>query len=114
MSKIKEINMTIYYVAGKITGDDNYKEKFKKACESIQKVVGECDWVINPVEECERDGKLYWLEFMCVCKGLIDMADEIILLPDWDQSFGAKAEVEYAKNKLNMKIHKIKDFLKDK
>jgi len=99
----------IVYIAGKITGDPNYKPKFEKAKTEIKAKIGEA-LIINPVEECENEGLTAWLACMAHCKGLIDMSDVIVCLPDWKSSRGACAEVEYAKH-INRCVYEIKDVL---
>ena len=78
------------YIAGKITGDDNYKNKFQKAQRRLEKM-GHI--VMNPAilpEGFEHE------EYMKICKAMIDCCDSICLLPDWQDSNGACMEKLYA------------------
>lgn len=77
------------YVSGKITGDPNYVEKFTK----IQRALETTGYtVLNPIIYPEG---LTWEEYMHLSYAMIDCADIIYLLPDWEDSKGAKLEYEY-------------------
>lgn len=83
------------YLSGKITGDTNYLEKFMDAQIRLE---GEGHEVINP---SMLSGVLpagsSWGESMEVCLyGLIDLADAVVLLPDWKDSPGSCIELGYA------------------
>lgn len=80
----------IVYIAGKINGDPNYREKFAKA-ESMWKRTGAT--VINPARL--PDG-LTGADYMRICSAMLEAADAIILLPDWKESGGARIEKSLA------------------
>lgn len=80
------------YIAGKITGDSNYREKFEKAENWALKEGYE---PINPArlnlpESCT------WDECMSVTLKMLELADAIYLLLDWRESPGACTEYGYA------------------
>ena len=70
------------YIAGKITGDVNYREKFSKAEQALT-AMGHC--VLNPAHlpEGMEQG-----DYMRICFSMIDCADCVVLLPDWRESSG--------------------------
>jgi len=74
------------YIAGKITGLDNYKEEFEKA-ERMLKESGHS--VMNPA--VLPDGFEYE-EYMQICFAMIDVCDTMYLLSNWEDSSGAKRE----------------------
>lgn len=78
------------YIAGKITGDKNYRDKFAKA-EQVLTAMGHC--VLNPAHlpEGMEQG-----DYMRICLAMIDCADGVVLLPDWRESDGARLERAYA------------------
>lgn len=78
------------YVAGKITGLNNYKELFEKA-ELHLKDKGHN--VMNPA--ILPDGFDYE-DYMKICFSMIDVCDAIYFLKNWQDSTGAKREYEYA------------------
>lgn len=80
--------MTIY-IAGKITGDPNYKVKFLRRAEGIKNAGHRA---INPA--LLPDG-LPWAACMRICFAMIDAADAAVFLPDWRESRGARAEKSY-------------------
>lgn len=82
--------MTIY-IAGKITGDPDYKAKFARA----EKALTSINWIVlNPAvhpEGLPRDA------YMHIDMAMIDVADMIYFLPDWEDSEGARLEMQYVK-----------------
>ena len=78
------------YIAGKITGLDNYKELFNSA-EDFLASVGFA--IMNP--SVLKDG-FEWDEYMHVCYAMIDVCDTVYFLSNWKDSKGAMKEHEYA------------------
>lgn len=82
------------YISGKITGDTQYKAKFKTAAEYLN---AEGYEVINPAETVLPNSKLAtWEDYMLVSFAFLNKADEIYMLNDWKQSPGACAEYGFA------------------
>ena len=79
------------YIAGKIAGDPDYKEKFAAYAKAIG--VGG-DVALNPATIPEG---LPVADCMRICFAMIDVADTVLFLPDWKQSGGAQLEMEYCK-----------------
>ncbi len=75
------------YIAGKITGDPNYRAKFEHAQYIIE-------WlgyrVFNPTSIKIENGS--WEDYMRVAIGELLKCDCIQLLPDWQDSKGARIE----------------------
>ena len=78
------------YIAGKITGLDNYKELFNKA---ENELLAKGYKVMNPSILPEG---FTWSEYMGICFKMIDICDEVYMLNNWEDSKGAKAENLYA------------------
>lgn len=78
------------YIAGKITGLDNYKELFAEAEKEI-KAAGHV--VMNPA--ILPDGFDYE-DYMKICFAMIDVCGAVYFLSNWQESAGAIREKEYA------------------
>lgn len=79
----------VYYIAGKISGESNYEEKFAKAEAEIIKMGGVA---LNPAIIPEGLDKKKYLP---ICLDMIDCADCVYMLSNWRESGGAKIEHEY-------------------
>ena len=77
------------YIAGKITGDEDYRIKFMKARWHLERG-GYI--VLSPAILPER---LSEADYMRICFSMIDCADAVAFLPDWKQSAGARLEHQY-------------------
>ena len=78
------------YIAGKITGDPNYREKFQKVADEL-KDKGHA--VMNPA--VLPDGFEHE-DYIKICMSMINACDAVYLLEDWTNSRGARFEHIYA------------------
>lgn len=78
--------MTIY-LAGKITGDPGYKQKFAAAEERLRA------WpdavVLNPAA---LPAGMRAEDYMAICLPMLLRAERVVFLPDWRESGGARIE----------------------
>lgn len=81
--------MTKVYIAGKIYGDNDYRQKFA-AAEEKMKEAGHV--VLNPAA---LPHGLSLADYMRICFAMIDCADRVMFLPDWKSSKGARLEWSY-------------------
>lgn len=81
------------YIAGKITGNPNFKDDFKKA-ELALKLQGHI--VLSPADTIARIQGLEHHEYLHICYAMIDVADAVAFLPNWKDSKGAREERNYA------------------
>jgi len=80
------------YIAGKVQGDPNYRDKFYKAEGEI------LDAGYNPVNPAACiSSREEWHSAMKKAIRLMLLCDGVALLPDWRKSKGAKIEVKIAK-----------------
>ena len=81
------------YIAGKITGLDNYRDRFDKKQKELE---NKGHTVINPtgLYDILGDGFSH-NEYMKICFSLIDLCDCIYLLANWRDSKGAIMELEH-------------------
>ena len=77
------------YIAGKITGDPGYRDKFATA--EIQ-LGWQGNTVLNPAELPEG---MTPADYMRICLAMIDVADVVVFLPDAKDSAGARLEKAY-------------------
>lgn len=80
---------TKIYLAGKITGDPNYKAKFEAAAEEYQK---KGYIVLNPTW---LPGGMQPADYMRICFAMIDTADVVAFLPGYETGSGAELEMQY-------------------
>lgn len=79
------------YIAGKITGDPHYKEKFEAAAESLRG----CGYIVlNPAVNTEG---LTPADYMRICFAMIDSCDFVYFLADFQDSPGALLERQYCR-----------------
>ena len=78
------------YIAGKITGDPEYRRKFACAARQVEEF-GHI--ALNPAElpEGMEPG-----DYMRICFAMIDVADVVAFLPGWQESSGANVEWSHA------------------
>lgn len=103
---IQEFNMyktkiNKLYISGSITGDLNFKQKFRDYADYIDQNYTQYD-VINPAE-IVLPNLCDWEDYMCICLHLLNQCDAIFMLPDWKNSKGACVEHETA-IKMNIPI----------
>lgn len=79
------------YIAGKITGDPNYKMKFRMAAKHIQELYP-LAVILNPAELPEG---MTPADYMRICFAMIDVADAVVFLPNAKDSAGARLERAY-------------------
>ena len=86
------------YIAGKITGDEYYHDKFAAA--EISARMGEFESlgisvnsiILNPIA---LPVGMSNADCIKICLAMIDAADMVLFLPDWHQSRGAQLEHSY-------------------
>lgn len=96
------------FISGKITGDDNYKEKFKMA-ENYLLEKGHS--VMNPTRLIGEGFKHE--DYIHICKAMIDVCDFVVLLHDSDDSEGSKLEQQYADMEQDKTLVSFDDMLYD-
>lgn len=79
------------YIAGKITGDPDYRAKFADAQRQIE---AQGHIVLNPATLPEG---MKPKDYMRICFAMIDVADEVWFLPRWAESEGAAIEWRYCR-----------------
>ena len=77
------------YLAGKITGNTDYIRDFMIWSVQLEE---QGHIVLNPAILGEG---LTEAEYMRICFAMIDVADRVAFLPNWEDSNGAKLEYEY-------------------
>lgn len=91
--------MTTLYVAGPMTGIENFNyPAFNEAAEYLRSVGYK---VLNPTLDrkspAEDPPGMTWVDYMRAAIVMVAKADGIALLPNWRKSRGAQLEVDIAK-----------------
>lgn len=92
------------YIAGKITGNANYKAQFADA---VRQIEAQGHVVLNPAT---LPGGMSQADYMRICLAMIDTADEIWLLPSAWASKGAALETDYC-NYCRKTVRRLSDML---
>lgn len=79
------------YIAGRITGDPDYADKFYEAAEELR---ASGHIVLNPATLPKG---LQKPDYMRLCLPMLDTADLVYFLPGWGLSPGARLEMEYCR-----------------
>lgn len=91
----------VAYIAGPITGVEDYRERFREGKRKLKKMGFS---VLNPADLPEG-----WPEelYLPVCLEMVKAADVVALLPGWEDSKGARIEFTFAKyqGKATMEIY---------
>lgn len=82
------------YVAGKITGENRWemKAKFTRTAEQLKREGN------SPFVPCVLPDypEVPHSDYMHICYAMIDVCDAVYMLADWQQSKGARMELQYA------------------
>ena len=78
------------YIAGKITGEENYRQKFKAAQDELE---ARGYRAMNPAI---LPPGFDYEDYMRICFAMIDVCDAVYMLDNWRDSPGAMREHEYA------------------
>lgn len=83
------------YISGAITGEPNYKNKFKQAVKKARELFP-LDIIVNPAKlpgifpEGTHD------DYMEICMIMLKKCDTVCLIPGWENSVGATEEHDFA------------------
>lgn len=79
------------YIAGKITGDSGYREKFEKVAAELE---ARGNIALRPSALPEGMDRA---DYMKICFAMIDVADMVVFLPDMADSEGTLVELMYCR-----------------
>ena len=80
----------IAYIAGKITGEKDYKNKFAAAEEQLQKA----GFIV--LNHASLPEGMSSNKYMPICLAMIEASDVVFFLKDWTRSKGALIEHNYS------------------
>lgn len=84
------------YIAGKVTGLPK-EEVLKKFHESGKQLKKDGHTVMSPAVLALNEGFGH-SDYMHICYAMIDVCDAVYMQKDWQQSKGARMELQYAKS----------------
>lgn len=84
------MNKSKIYLAGKVTGDPRYKEKFEAGVKHLEDLGWKRENIVNPSQLVPGDTS--WLKAMWKCLRLMRRCEWVAMLPDWKKSKGARIE----------------------
>ena len=79
--------MKTVYIAGKITGDPDYKRR----CDAAKRMLQQQGYAVLSPADLPQEGFCYQ-QYMRICKVMLQECDSVCLLPNWTESNGAKEE----------------------
>lgn len=85
-----------FYIAGKVTGLEK-AYIFKKFYESGNLLKKDGHLVMSPAVLALNEGFEHE-DYMHICYAMIDVCDAVYMQKDWQQSEGARMELQYAKD----------------
>jgi len=88
--QLREKNMKVY-VAGKITGNENFKKDFQKAKEQLEKMIPNVS-LLNP---SDLPSGMSSADYMRICFSMIDTAEVVFFMKNYVESKGALLERQY-------------------
>ena len=94
------------YIAGKITGDPEYRKKFACAARQVE-ALGHI--ALNPAELPEG---MEPAAYMRICFAMLDVADELWYLADAAKSAGARVEMQYCRY-IKKRTRKLSDAVEE-
>lgn len=94
----------VIYISGKVTGDENYKKKFKEAEEKIKKMYPAAE-IVNPTAADFPD-TYDWADCMRECMHMLKKCNSIYFIDDWQESAGACIERATA---LRLELERIEE-----
>lgn len=77
------------YIAGPITGVNNYSAPFEKA----EKAIAAKGWV--PLNPARLPQGMENKDYATLCLAMLEVADAVLFLSDWERSVGALLEMNY-------------------
>jgi hypothetical protein len=98
--------MKSIYISGKITGDKNYRKKFFDAEVSLY----EAGYYPKDPASCTFRGEDWGFAMRTVLR-LMLLSDGVALLPDWEESKGAKIEERLARE-VGLPVKPIAEWIK--
>ena len=84
------------YISGKITGTDDYMERFEAEEQRLKDEFPDTE-IVNPAKIGANMPKTTtWQKYMSICYMLLDMCDAVSMMDGWKLSAGACVEYGYA------------------
>lgn len=106
---MEEEEKKIVYISGQVTGNPLYLAQFQNAQLILER--NGCIAINMAAQLEEIADRVGWDDLMRICLAYLAIADEIVMLPNWQNSKGACMEYGYAGG-AGIKIRELDDYVK--
>lgn len=85
------------YISGKITGTNDYMQRFEQVERDLSDSYGDDELIINPARvNAQLPKECSYSDYLTISLALLSLCDRIYMMSGWEDSRGARLEHDYA------------------